>query len=210
MKGKIIRKNSKIKQKPRKLIISKILNSRTVNGVDEYFIKWKNTSNAYNSWVPYNDLTNSKAKIEEYENSINTIIEKELEKERESEPKHLKQVKKPIKTKHKTVKSSKLKLRKSVEPLRPSNNEDSINQINIQPNIGSAKPTEVIKVKFDSSANMSLIVRWSDGQNRTVPYNDFRLNYPQELIAFFESKLVFPFENEGTRKFFQNNCYPKK
>lgn len=73
-----------------------------------------------------------------------------------------------------------------------------------------SEPLKIIKIKVDSSANLSLLVKWSDGSSSSEPYSAFRQKYPQELISFFESKLVFPFENEGTRRFLLSNAYPLK
>lgn len=177
-----------------------------MNGVDEYFIQWKDASNTHNSWVPYNELSHSKSKIEEYETLINSMIQKELEQESAIQAKKIKQTKNSGKPKAVTIKARRASSSQNIKHKGKCRKPKAVVEPKI---IDIAQPIEIIKVKFDSSANMSLVVKWSDGQNRNMPYCDFRKSYPQELISFFESKLVFPFENEGTKKFFLNNSYPK-
>lgn len=62
-------------------------------------------------------------------------------------------------------------------------------------------PDYVIKFDIHLNGNLSVLVKWENNSTSSVDYEGFKLRYPQKLLEFYESRIIFPFENSGTRKY---------
>lgn len=63
------------------------------------------------------------------------------------------------------------------------------------------EPDYVVKLDIHLDGKLQAQVKWINKTVTAIDYEDFKMRYPQKLIEFFESRIVFPFENSGTRKF---------
>jgi hypothetical protein len=62
-------------------------------------------------------------------------------------------------------------------------------------------PSKIMKIDIKLDGKLSLIVKYSNSDIRVEDYEDFKRSFPQVVLEFFESRIVFPFDNPGTRKF---------
>ena len=65
-------------KKTKKTEVEKILEKRSKKGITEYLVKWKNEDDP--DWVSQNNLETAKMKIQEYENSLTSEQDYEIEK----------------------------------------------------------------------------------------------------------------------------------
>lgn len=93
-----------------------------------------------------------------------------------------------------------LKINKEELKNRSIYAEDLVITLN-QNEIYPSAPLYVMHLDIFLDGRLSALVRWENKETSSVCYNNFRAQYPQKLLDFFESRITFPFDNSGTKIF---------
>lgn len=207
--------------------IGVILNRRiSSNGKREYFIKWKDYSAAYNSWEPYENLKSAWDMIKEYDKKNPIDKSKSLVKSKSTSSKSkyvkkLKTIRKKSESlsveassskkekgryKEKVVVEKKHSTQKTEKKLKVPTQVNQNNQIIVKADSDESscypcEPDYISKLDIHQDGKLKAQVKWINKTSSNVDYDAFKMKYPQKLIEFFESRIVFPFENVGTKKF---------
>ena len=188
------------------------MNKRIHNGRIEYLVKWKDYPPKFDSWEPRQSLKDAWDMIDEYDKNQGKHIKKENKKK-----KPLKKLKSLGKVKEKEESINSERAVRSKSRSKESKNEgndknDKIEKIdkcykNIisivneeQENHGKL-PNTVLKLDIHQDGKLSALVKFNNGSTGLIGYNEFKSNYPQKMLEFYESRIVFPFENTGTKRF---------
>lgn len=202
-----------------KYIIGQILDRRiSSNGDRQYLIKWKDYPNNFNSWEPYNNLKEAWDMIEEYEKKRRLKLKrKEIRMESKGNNKKAKKANERNhllnnqRTSQRETKEEKIdKLHNNFLALmdqNSSNTKVSNSNLNINENISkqSNLPLYVDKLEIQLDGKLSALVKYNNSEKKLVDYEDFKLLFPQKMLEFFESRIVFPFDNSGTKKFIESH-----
>lgn len=88
-----------------------------------------------------------------------------------------------------------------------STNKVSNNNLNINDNISkqNSLPLYVEKLDIQLDGKLLAYVKYSNSEKKLVDYEDFKTIFPQKMLEFFESRIVFPFDNSGTKKFMESH-----
>lgn len=78
-----------------------------------------------------------------------------------------------------------------------------------QNEIYPSTPQYVIQIDVLLDGRLTVLVRWESKETSSVIYDNFKRRYPQKLLDFYESRIIFPFENTGT-KIFKEKHKPKE
>lgn len=202
-------------------MIGKILNHKIHKGKRFYLIKWRDYPSQFNSWEPKNNLKQAWDLIDDYE--------REIVSKRATSYSKLKKANKPLKLAHTKKKKDEISSESSISDSNESlesNEEDSNgssecveevereykdlvplnSQKNLSVNIKQTEvyptlPLKVMKLDIHLNGKLSAQIKWENGEVSSVNYENFKLRYPTKLLDFFESRIIFPFDNEGTKKF---------
>lgn len=202
-----------------KYIIGQILDRRiSSNGDRQYLIKWKDYPNNFNSWEPYNNLKEAWDMIEEFEKKRRLKLKrKEIRMESKGNNKKAKKANERNhllnnqRTSQRETKEEKIdKLHNNFLALmdqNSSNTKVSNSNLNINENISkqSNLPLYVDKLEIQLDGKLSALVKYNNSEKKLVDYEDFKLLFPQKMLEFFESRIVFPFDNSGTKKFIESH-----
>ena len=192
------------------------MNKRTHNGRIEYLVKWKDYPESFDSWEPRQNLKDVWDMVDEYDKNQGKLIKKETKKK-----KLLKKIKNVEKVKAKEATNSERAVR-SKSRIKESKNEgdeiknDKIDKIDkCYKNIISIAneehenhgklPNTVLKLDIHQDGKLSALVKFNNGSTGLIGYNEFKSNYPQKMLEFYESRIVFPFDNPGTKRFHENH-----
>ena len=79
------------------------------------------------------------------------------------------------------------------------------NKIDSDTTLYPSDPEFVVKLNIDLNGKMSALVKFEDVGMITVDYEEFKQRFPKQLLDFYESRILFPFENDGTRKYVEQH-----
>lgn len=193
--------------------IGAILNKRLHNGRTEYLVKWKDYPSSYDSWEPKQSLKDAWDMVDEFEENEARQIKKENKKK--NPIKKIKLVKKEIEREESTNSERAIRSKSRSKDSKNEGNEiksDKIDKIdkcykNIisivnEENENHGKlPNTVLKLDIHQDGKLSALVKFNNGSTGLIAYDEFKSSYPQKMLEFYESRIVFPFENLGTKKF---------
>ena len=191
-----------------------------------YLVKWKDYPKSFNSWEPYNNLKAAWDLIEEYEKKIRRSKKaKKLIKLKESnsstsslsensnnnidEPDVDDDKKCIIEDDIKTEEESKISsdsemtssFRNNKEKIKKKFESIYQNLLHTIDDESYSLPSHVLKIDVKLNGKLNVLVRYKNKETKSIDYDDFKKLYPQIVLDLFESRIVFPFENSGTRKF---------
>ena len=171
------------------------INRKIVKNEKFYLVSWRDFNSSYNSWEPSKSLDKVKDLLQKYDkaNPIPLKSVKLLKSKRK--PSHVsKKVSQPkAKTKCKDIYSK----NKSKMNITKNNAKD---KTIIGQNYTSVllKPKCILKLDIYLNGNLYALVEWENSSISTINYDFLKHNYPSKLIEFYESRITFPFENNGT------------
>ena len=185
-------------------------------------IKWKDYPKNFNSWEPYNNLKEAWDMIDEFEKKRRLKLKRKLLKVKDNKINNKKQKKINERANHQSERSERVSNREAKEQkidklhnnflaLMDKNNTNSkvSNQSSsITENISKQNnylPLYVEKLDIQLDGKLSALVKYNNSDKKLVDYEDFKKLFPQKMLEFFESRIVFPFDNSGTKKFMESH-----
>lgn len=212
-------------------MIGKILNRKIIKGKRFYLIKWRDYPSRYNSWEPKSNLKQAWDLIEDYDRELDSKKKKTGAKGKKGSAPGSKSIKLKSqgKTKKEVEESSEreesssssqsninddnndsVSSSESKEIIeKPKNKEKTsadVNLKNLTVNLQQTEnypafPSNVMKLDLHLNGKLTAQVKWENDDISSVNYENFKKRYPIKLLDFFESRIIFPFDNEGTKKF---------
>lgn len=202
--------------------IGKILNRKIQKGIRYYLIKWRDYPSRFNSWEPKKNLKEAWDLIEDYDRELakKKVALKKIKIHSDSSNKPLKgraqsKYKKNEDSSNSNTSSSFLESKNqdhasswSSELKRQGTNEKKVstchkslvvnlNQVENYP----ALPINVMKLDIHLNGKLSAQIKWENEEISSVNYENFKMRFPIKLLDFFESRIIFPFDNEGTKRY---------
>jgi len=146
--------------------VEKVLDKRKVNGVVEYFLKWKGYDEGDNTWEPRENL--------QCEDLINEFEKKLKEKQEKSKPKDS-ETKRKADTPTQSAKKPKIE--------EKDDKDKGFNR--------NLLPDKIIGAT-DSSGELMFLLKWKDSEEADlVPAKIANDKCPQVVIAFYEERLTW-------------------
>lgn len=62
-------------------------------------------------------------------------------------------------------------------------------------------PSQILKMDIKLDGKMNVVVKYNNSDVKIEDYDCFKRRFPQIVLDFYEKRIVFPFDNPGTRKF---------
>lgn len=63
----------------------------------------------------------------------------------------------------------------------------------------------ISKIDVKPNGTMELLVKWDNGTLSLVDYEEFKTLYHEKVLAFYESRIIFPTDHVGTKIFKKNH-----
>ncbi len=202
-------------------IIGDILDRRILNGRTEYYVKWKDYPASYNSWEPRPTLKQAWDMVDEYDKKADKLIKNELKKqkpikkiknlEKESKKEDSTNSERAVRSKSRSKYSTKNDgNEKKIEKLEKIDKcyKNIMSIVNDEQENHGKLPNTVLKLDIHQDGKLSALVKFNNGSTGLIGYEEFKSNYPQKMLEFYESRIVFPFENLGTKRFHEVHKKP--
>lgn len=191
--------------------VEAIVDKRVVNGIVEYFLKWKGYDDAANTWEPEANLDCPEL-IAEFENSQKssatekekkekdaTVVVEEKEKDEEKREEKRPKLSKRKSDREKTVEKAK-------EPTATNQKAEEAdagdNGQSTEP-IGFARGLEAEEIlgATEQNGHILFLLKWKGHSDPELVYaTEANIRIPQLVIKFYESKLTWHESNEDSHK----------
>ena len=186
-------------EKSGNFIVGSILNRKFINNEKYYFVSWRDFNSSFNSWEPSKSLQKVKDLLLKYDK------ENPLKVKSDQELKSVNKPKSKVKSNHKKsnliLKKPKKSKSVSVNNIVNTGHEVSDTNQDFKTTDVILKPICILKLDIYLDGKLYALVKWENSTISTINYEFIKCNYPSLLIDFYESRIVFPYENKGTAIF---------